>query len=1232
MQVTWKTALLRVHPIVITLDGIALTASPRAEDEWATEPAERRAQALKRAALAVAAELATQMRVGGGVASGAAAGAVASEAGAGYGPIIEAMWAPVLDRLQLKVGSVHVRFMDVPRRDSGGGGGGGNRGGDCGGDGDGNRAVHGDDVASFGLRMDSLEMRTASIRDAAAASGEAQEGVGIGTGASKAAQGSSRDGRGGGRSSVDGTGWEESTTTGNDHPAAAAEVYVSGQSGVDRAGAGGGQTPQKSTSDRKTSTSTFASLLSMVAPIGEARKLIEITGLRVYGHTVKPRLGGPGDGSTVKGASENMCCEWCPVGGEGMGFTPPEGGGGGEGTGVGGGFGFLGGHDDQVNLDDVMVGAEILTALLTVTARPKVSAGTRRGAVGAGASGRGEMPGGRRARAEVKAEVGPEAGAGAEAGVGFHVHLRLDSAVGVRVRPNQLRSAVRLGDALAVWKLRERHGGIRPTARPSGGPRRHRRAGATGEDATCEDRRWGEWWRYAGRAVVNDIAAGYTRGHTTSKQSAAAAGDGGGGGGRVDVPAKRGEWKKTPALLRYVKLYRKKLRRELSAGFGWGSEGPATALDGSVELAGAEGDDTDIFYDCETPTGSSGSLERVGGGSEEGDGSGGSTWPSVSAALHFLENELSLEELLDARGKAELSLHLDPDDDDFLDCNDDKSEEGEETDEDEDEGGDVEGEDDNGDEADLGTRRHMSGSDANESGSSAGRLISDGLSTPSNGSGGAGEVVKQRGTISWAAAAVFRRGEKLLSSAVGLAASAASAAVQIVSDNSDRATDHYAAFTLEARSVLLTVCADAEGSGVSTSGSDDALIAAKELFRVELTRAKVESGTVGPARNAGNNAVSSGVEFRICIDDVEGWVLGGTRGSDGDGDGRNTKAIWRRRDIGGGGDATGPAVCVLKRTAVAAATLSDDSDECGGGPQGAGGSGSIQLVTPLEVSVAPLVILLHPQMVAALMPFTEEVPGTHHLRTLSAVCGLPGGAPRERLARAAASIDLEMHAQPWRVVVSQPLLLLPSAGAAGSVAGSAAAALEMSRLEMEWTSGGKRMLTVGELEEVRKRAEDAVQNCDRYGDGNGDGNVEKELNEALRTIEEAATTHQASVSVSGARVSVPVLRSPRAGGDVVWSPLFDGWGGSMAAVMKSLAVGGPGAANRVRLRLSPLCLSLTPAIAAALASVGAAGGAVGGGWDPAPGDSKTCRLGAHTCFHILSAFPGDQILEGSHRT
>jgi hypothetical protein len=47
--------------------------------------------------------------------------------------------------------------------------------------------------------------------------------------------------------------------------------------------------------------------------------------------------------------------------------------------------------------------------------------------------------------------------------------------VGVRLRPSQLRSAVRLADAAAVWKLRERHGALRPPHRPT-----HRRSGGEG--------------------------------------------------------------------------------------------------------------------------------------------------------------------------------------------------------------------------------------------------------------------------------------------------------------------------------------------------------------------------------------------------------------------------------------------------------------------------------------------------------------------------------------------------------------------------------------------------------------------------------------------------------------------------------------------------------------------------------------------------------------------------------
>ena len=85
MQFSWKTALLRQHPMVITLEGVEVTASPRAEDEWAAGPAVDRAQALKRAALAAAAELAAARRSG---APGAGAlGAGVAEAGAYTRPL-----------------------------------------------------------------------------------------------------------------------------------------------------------------------------------------------------------------------------------------------------------------------------------------------------------------------------------------------------------------------------------------------------------------------------------------------------------------------------------------------------------------------------------------------------------------------------------------------------------------------------------------------------------------------------------------------------------------------------------------------------------------------------------------------------------------------------------------------------------------------------------------------------------------------------------------------------------------------------------------------------------------------------------------------------------------------------------------------------------------------------------------------------------------------------------------
>jgi hypothetical protein len=240
--------------------------------------------------------------------------------------------------------------------------------------------------------------------------------------------------------------------------------------------------------------------------------------------------------------------------------------------------------------------------------------------------------------------------------------------------------------------------------------------------------------------------------------------------------------------------------------------------------------------------------------------------------------------------------------------------------------------------------------------------------------------------------------------------SAASAAVQIASDNSGKTTNNRAAFTLEARSLSLTLCADAAdvsgGELTSASGLNDdddgggagavALTAAsssEELFRVELKRTKLESGPSGAPTADGDSdgdggggfGGDGGGDFQVCIDDVEGWVLGGGESKEGgvagggsdDANAKKSKAIWRRRDVGGGGggvSATGPAVRVSKRTAE----------------PGSGSEGRQQPVQPLEVRVAPLAIMLHPRVAAAVLPFTSEVPATFFHRTLSAARGLPG--------------------------------------------------------------------------------------------------------------------------------------------------------------------------------------------------------------------------------------------------
>ena len=121
---SWKTLLLRSHPICVTLEGVALTASPRAEDEWAAEPAERRALALKRAGWPL--RRSWQPR-------NVAAARIADAAGSS---LLAAAVPTVLDRLRVKVGAVHVKFADMPK------------------------LADDEDVAAFGLRLDSMLVAT----------------------------------------------------------------------------------------------------------------------------------------------------------------------------------------------------------------------------------------------------------------------------------------------------------------------------------------------------------------------------------------------------------------------------------------------------------------------------------------------------------------------------------------------------------------------------------------------------------------------------------------------------------------------------------------------------------------------------------------------------------------------------------------------------------------------------------------------------------------------------------------------------------------------------------------------------------------------------------------------------------------------------------------------------------------------------------------------------------------
>ena len=125
------------------------------------------------------------------------------------------------------------------------------------------------------------------------------------------------------------------------------------------------------------------------------------------------------------------------------------------------------------------------------------------------------------------------------------------------------------------------------------------------------ERDWSAWWKYAIEATIrdNDDAKAAVR-----------------GGGESDVAMKK------PAALRYLELYSKKLRERLRA-----------------ESEDDDENDRETFYEC-----------------EDGD-------VDIGSEMSVLEDELTLEELLDARLEAERCLP-DGDDDEWYDLDDDLDE------------------------------------------------------------------------------------------------------------------------------------------------------------------------------------------------------------------------------------------------------------------------------------------------------------------------------------------------------------------------------------------------------------------------------------------------------------------------------------------------------------------------------------------------------------------------------
>ena len=350
---------------------------------------EARARAQARAALAAAAEMAARKRRGDGVES----------VGSSY---LGALVPTILDRLRVKVGAVHVKFTDMPKTHDGEG------------------------VSAFGLRMDSLLVATSEVE---------------------------REPEADPRTSPGDADASTSAPTVPAVPEKDTNEPRTPESGGTPTSASSSKRQRKTTSSSSSSKyGTLRGLLARVTPVGEARKRVEVRGLRVY--AVAPRDVDDTDDSTWYPASSASALH------DGSTFRTR--------------------HDDAIDPDDVLVGAETLTATLAVASRGRARLG----------------------------EDSPTRS------LGFHVRVEVRTAVGLRVRPSQARSLIRLTDAACVWALRETHGARRPT----------------------KPRDWRAWWRYAARSVVRGDDATETIESTTKD------------------------------LLRYTELYTRKIRAERVAG------------------------------------------------------------------------------------------------------------------------------------------------------------------------------------------------------------------------------------------------------------------------------------------------------------------------------------------------------------------------------------------------------------------------------------------------------------------------------------------------------------------------------------------------------------------------------------------------------------------------------------------------------------------------------------------